>query len=109
MNNKIILILINCNTKQEALKIGNAILEKRLASCFDIYKRELARYFWPPKRNSIEESKGALLIIETFEELYEKILVEAEKLHSDKQPFIGFIKIEGIKKNYFNWMKGEIR
>ncbi len=106
---KAIWVLVNCNSKEEALKIGNALLDKRLASCFDIFNREVARYFWPPKTKQIEESKGALLILETFKEKYKKLAEEAEKLHSDKEPFIGFIRIEGLKKSYFNWMNGEIK
>jgi len=106
---KSIWILINCNTKDEALKIGNYLLDKRLTSCFDIINREISRYLWPPKSNLIEETKGCLLIIETLKNLYDKIADEVEKLHSDKEPFIGFIKIEGLKKSYIDWMKGEIR
>ena len=106
---KSIWVLINCNTKEEAIKIGNMLLEKRLVSCFDIFNRELARYFWPSKSNLIEETKGCLLIVETFEEFHEKVAEESEKLHSDKEPFIGFIRIEGLKKSYFDWMKGEIK
>ena len=108
-NYKIIWALVNCNSKEEALKIGNAILKKRLASCFDFFNRALARYFWPPKSNLIEESKGCLLCIETFEKLYNKVADEIERLHSDKEPFIGFIRIEGSRKSYFDWMKGEIK
>lgn len=102
-------ILINCNSTKEAEFIGNKILKKRFASCFDIIPRHLAVYWWPPKSGKIETSKGATLILETFKEKYNSVVKEAKKLHSDKLPFVGFIEIKGVEKAYINWVKGEIR
>ncbi|MFQ5531501.1 MAG: divalent cation tolerance protein CutA [Candidatus Nanoarchaeia archaeon] len=107
--NTIIWILVNCNSLDEAKNIGNSILKKRLASCFDVFSRELAKYFWPPKSDKFEESKGALLILETIEEKYEDIVKSVEEVHSDEEPFIGFVEIKGIRQSYLGWMNGELR
>lgn len=105
---KPIWILVNCVSSEEAKNIGDAILKQRLGSCFDIFPRELSSYFWPPKSEQIETAKGALLIIETFEERYPEVSKKTEELHSDKLPFVGYIKIEGTSKGYRNWMKEEL-
>lgn len=102
-------ILISCNTKDEAVKIGDETIQKRLAGCYDIFERELAKYYWPPKDNKFEESKGCLLTITTFENKYKKIVNEIKKLHSDKTPFIGFVQLNGLTEDYQEWMKGEIK
>lgn len=107
--NQIIWILVNCNSLKEAKLIGREILKKRICSCFDIIPRHLASYYWPPKSGKIETSKGATLILETLKGKYNPAIKEIKKLHSDKLPFIGFIEIKGISKDYFNWMKGELR
>jgi len=107
--NKVIWILVNCNSLKEARLIGKEILKKRLASCFDIIPRLLASYYWPPESGKIETSKGATLILETFKNKYNSAVKEIKKLHSDKLPFIGFIEIKGISKDYINWMKGELK
>jgi len=101
-------VLVNCNSSEEAKSIGGHVLKERLGSCFDIFPRELATYFWPPKSGKTESAKGALLIIETFESRYEKLHTLIKKLHSDELPFIGYVKIEGTEKAYQDWMKGEI-
>jgi len=101
-------ILVNCNTKKEAEKIGRKILGKRHCSCFDIIPRFLAVYFWPPKTGKIEKSKGAILILETFKPKYNLIKKEVKKLHSDKMPFVGFIEIKGLDKEYIDWIKNEL-
>lgn len=106
---QVIWILVNCNSIKEAKLIGKEVLKKRLAPCFDIIPRHLAVYYWPPKRGKIETSKGATLILETFKGKYNSIAKEVKKLHSDKLPFIGFIEIKGISRDYINWMKGELK
>ncbi len=112
-------VLVNCNSAKEAEKIGRKILKKRYCSCFDIVPRYLAIYFWPPrtrastvrgrpKNGRLEKSKGATLILETFKEKYNLIKKEVKKLHSDKMPFIGFVEIKGLDKEYIEWVRGEI-
>jgi uncharacterized protein involved in tolerance to divalent cations len=106
---QVIWVLVNCNNIKEARLIGKEVLKKRLCSCFDIVPRHSAFYYWPPKSRKIEKSQGAILIIETFKEKYNSVVREAKKLHSDKLPFIGFIRIEGISKDYLIWMRRELR
>jgi len=106
---KAIWILVNCNSKKEAEKIGYHILKLRLASCFDIVPRFLAAYYWPPQSGKIERQRGATLILETFPDKYSQITRKVKKMHSDRLPFIGFIQIEGIDRNYLQWMKNELK
>lgn len=105
---KITWVLVNCNSKEEAERIGKEILKKRLISCFDIISRFLAAYFWPPNAGKIEASKGAILILETIGKESKIIEKEVKKLHSDKLPFIGSIGIK-VGKEYSDWVKGEIK
>ena len=107
--NRVIWVLINCNSIEEAKLIGEEILKKRLSSCFDIIPRKVASYYWPPKSGKIETTKGVPLILETFDEKYNLIKKEVKKLHSDKLPFIGFVEIKGVDKKYMNWIKGELK
>lgn len=102
-------ILVNCNSLKEAQKIGEEVLAKRLASCFDIFRREQATYFWPPKSGKKETVTGALLILETLENKYDQVSKLVTKLHSDDMPFIGYIPIQGVSKEYLKWIKGEIK
>jgi len=105
----VIWVLVNCNSINEARKIGNKVLEKRLAACFDVLSRNFTSYFWPPKSNKKEKGKGALLILETTLNKYKKIKSEVEKIHSDKLPFIGHVEIKGTDIKYQKWLKEEVR
>ena len=105
---KITWILVNCNTDKEAKEIGKKILQERLISCFDVWPRLYAAYFWPPRTGKIESSKGATLILETLSQKVDKINKIIRKMHSDRLPFIGSIEIK-VDKDYFDWVKGEIK
>lgn len=107
--NQVIWVLLNCNSKKEADKIGRKILKKRYCSCFDIIPRYSAVYFWPPRSGKLEKTKGATLVLETFRDKYNLIKKEVKKLHSDKMPFIGFVEIKGLNKEYVGWMKKELK
>jgi uncharacterized protein involved in tolerance to divalent cations len=101
--------LVNCNSINEARKIGNKILDQRFAACFDVFERNLTSYFWPPKSGKKEIGKGALLIFETTLSKYKKIKSEVGKIHSDKLPLIGYTEIKGTDIKYQKWLKGEIK
>ena len=107
--NQVIWILVNCNSLEEAKSIGKAILKQRLSACFDVYSRNLAAYFWPPKSRKIETTTGAMLILETFRDKYNLVTKEVKKIHSDDLPFIGYLEMKGISEEYLNWMKGELK
>jgi len=105
---KITLVLVNCDTENEAERIGRKILRERLISCFDIIPRFLAAYFWPPKSGKIETSKGATLVLETLNRHILEIEREIKKIHSDKLPFIGSFEIK-VSSKYFDWVRGELK
>ena len=100
-------MLVNCNSGKEADALGNALLTKRLCSCFDIFSRQKTAYFWPPRSKKIETGKGALLIIETLPYAHKKAEMLVKRLHSDTLPFIGYISID-VFPAYYAWVKNEL-
>ncbi|MBI5732470.1 divalent-cation tolerance protein CutA [Candidatus Jorgensenbacteria bacterium] len=105
---KIIWMLVNCNTEQEATKIGKLILRARLASCFDMVPRLAAYYFWPPRKNRIEKTKGCILILETMPPYVKRIEMLVKNIHSDALPFTGSIGLNDVNPAYIRWMKKEL-
>ena len=118
---KVIWVLVSTKNNQEAEKIGTAVLQKRLSACFGIYPRFKSVYFWPastrgarrretgpPKSNKLETSRGPLLVLETLPENVQKISQTVKKLHSDQVPFIGWVTINNLNKEFYEWMRGEL-
>lgn len=108
MPTEVIWVLVNCGGDAEATKIGNAVLAARQASCFDIFPRTLARYFWPPRSGKIEEARGALLVLETFDQRFDAVASIVRESHGDTLPFIGAIRIEHVSDAYREWMSSEL-
>jgi uncharacterized protein involved in tolerance to divalent cations len=104
----VIWVLVNCNSLVEAKKIGRACLKARLASCFDVFKREVTQYFWPPKTGRIEQAGGALLILETLPVRLKRLTALVKKRHSDKLPFLGSIKLK-VEPAFEHWVRRELK
>lgn len=106
---EIIWVVVNTNSAKEADKIGLACLKKRLCACYGIIPRIKSVYYWPPRSSKIEKSKGPLLTLETLPKAYNKIIKLVKSLHSDQVPFIGQWEMENVEKNFYNWLKREIK
>lgn len=105
---EVVWLLVNCNSSAEARKIGDAALAARQASCFDVFPRELTRFFWPAKSGKIEEARGALLVLETFADRVPALKAIVRQHHSDQLPFMGALRIEEVDDAYRAWMGGEL-
>lgn len=106
--NEVIWVVCNTNSAKEADKIGRAIFKKRLCACYGIIPRIKSVYYWPPKTNRLETSKGPLLTLETLPKHYRQITKLIKSLHSDKVPFIGQWEMENVQKDFYQWLKNEI-
>ncbi len=105
----IIWLLNNCNSKEEAHKIGELLLQKRVIACFDVIPEREAVYFWPPKSGKTESVKGSLLIGVTFEEKFSEVEEIICENHSDKTPFIGSLIINQVNQDYRDWLENELK
>lgn len=103
----IIWVLVNCNSVIEGKKIGKDILKLRLTGCYDITPRIESAFFWPPHKNKIQKARGCMLILETLPGNVSKLQKAVKKLHSDKLPFIGIMRI-GVEPAYYQWLQSEI-
>jgi len=85
-----------------------AALKARMCSCFDIMPRLQASYFWPPRKNKIEHTKGVMLILETVKNNVSLLRNLIKKVHSDTLPFLGVLEID-VEQSYATWVRNEIR
>ena len=104
-----IVVYITCDSKDEAIKIGKHLLKKRLCGCVNIFENIRAIYFWPPKKDKLEEGKETVLLVKTIKEKFKEIEKEVKKIHSDNVPCIFSIKVDKVSKPYFDWLVREIK
>ena len=105
----LILVYITCEDKQEAQKVGDHLLKKRLVACINIIPGMESHYFWPANSSTIESSRETILICKTLESKWELIEKEVIKIHSYTNPCILAIPVLQITENYSKWLRTKLR
>lgn len=98
-----IMITTTFDSKEEANKVSDILLEKRLVSCCQFINIS-SKYHWKGK---IEEAEEILLQMKSKKTLYKEIEDEILKIHSYETPqIVAYDIVEGSKK-YLNWIEEE--
>lgn len=105
MKNKYIMITTTFDNKEEADKVVNYLLEKRLVSCCQL-SNITSSYHWKGK---IEHSDEYLLQMKSRKELYKEIENEILKLHSYETPQIICYDIVNGYQGYLDWIEEETK
>jgi len=107
--NDLILIYTTWESVKEARKAGNHLLKKRLCGCVNIFPEVYPMFWWPPKKGKIDESKEVVMIIKTIKSKYEEVEKEIYKIHTFDTPCIIALPVYKVNKDYYMWIKDEIR
>lgn len=99
-----ILILVTASSEEEAKKIAQSLVEKRLAACVNIIKDVQSVFRWKGK---ISDEKELLLIIKTRKKLYKNVEEEIKTLHAYEVPEIIALPIISGSKDYLYWIDSE--
>lgn len=122
-----IIVYTTHRNQKEAEKIGLILVKKRLAACAIVIPGATSFYWWspssatragrtsptsvgePPRRNKIEKSREAILLIKTLKEKFPQIKKEIKLLHSYTIPCILEISVTRLNKDYKIWLEKEIK
>jgi periplasmic divalent cation tolerance protein len=88
----------------EAERIGQAVLEQRLAACVNILPGMISHYWWQGK---IERGEEVVMIIKTRASLAEAVRAAVKALHPYTTPAILVLPIEGGEPGYLAWLMQE--
>lgn len=98
--------LLFCSSKNEAIKIREVLLEKRLIACGGMIDISHSKYWW---QNVYEEaSNEILLLMESQEENFDRIEKAVRKLHSMNTFVLSMLPMKttaGVKK----WLGEELK
>ena len=94
-------IFTTTETKEEAEKIAQYLVEQKLAACVQITGPIASTYRWKGK---VETANEWHCLIKTREELYDKVETAIKKLHSYETPEIIVIPIIKGSSEYLSWL-----
>ncbi len=103
---KLCMIYITAFGKEEAEKIGEAIVTKRLAACANVYDNITSFYWWDDK---MQNGSEAVVILKTRESLFSEITKEVRNIHSYACPCIASIPLTRVSDDYAEWILRETK
>lgn len=106
---KLLQILVSCQDRQQAERIGDALLKEKLAACVQIVDNVDSMYIWPPGKNQIEYAKETLLLIKTVENKWNKLAAFVKKEHTYENPEIVALPVSRASDTYSDWITSELK
>ncbi len=95
------IVLTTTGSADEAHKIANALVERRLAACVNVVGPIASVYRW---QGAVENAQEWLLLIKTTQAQFERVRASISELHSYELPECIEIEIDGGSGEYLAWM-----
>src|SRR5665213_3036479 len=99
MKNNFCLLYLSCKDETEATKIANELLAKRLIACAKQTAIK-STFRWQGK---IEKASEILLIMESREDLFDKVEAEVAQLHSYETFVLEAVPVNKISTKANGW------
>lgn len=96
------IVLTTCGNGQEAHKIANALVERRLAACVNMVSSIESVYRW---QGQVESATEWLLLIKTTAERFPAVRDAIRELHSYDLPECIMLPIEDGSAEYLKWIE----
>ena len=100
-----VLIYTTCQNNEEAKRIGKLIVEKKFASCVNIWPID-SIYFL---ENEVKSDDEAVLLIKTIEAKVQQIEDLILQNHSYSVPFIAVVDVRRVNRAYKEYMSHHIQ
>ena len=79
MDNESVVVLITAGSREEAERVGSALLEPRLAACVNLLSGVTSLFWWEGK---IDRAEEVLLLVKTRRSLMPALLEQVRAVHS---------------------------
>lgn len=98
------LIYMTAETEAEAIALGRALVEARLAACANVLPGMIPIFWW---EGEVREGSEAVLIAKTRRELVERVTTFVKERHSYDCPCIVALPIEAGNPAFLTWIGEE--
>jgi periplasmic divalent cation tolerance protein len=95
------IVLTTAGSADEARKIAQALVERRLAACVNIVPYIESVYRWQDK---VENATEWLLLIKTQADVFARICDAIKELHSYELPECVMLEINDGSREYLDWI-----
>jgi periplasmic divalent cation tolerance protein len=99
------LVLTTAGSTDEARRIADALVDRKLAACVNIVSRVQSIYRWKGKT---EEAEEWLLWIKTTAAAFERVRDTIKELHSYELPECLCLNVEDGSAEYLKWVEDSV-
>jgi periplasmic divalent cation tolerance protein len=106
VSSKVLIILVTTASQKEAVRIGEEMVNAKLAACANIIPRVQSIYRWNGKT---VKSGETLLILKSTDLRYQALEKAIKAMHSYETPEIMAVPIREGLDQYMEWVRSETR
>jgi periplasmic divalent cation tolerance protein len=100
------LVYITAGDKDEARRIGQELVESRLAACVNIVDGMNSMYWW---QGELQDETEAVLIAKTKESLVPELIERVKSMHSYDCPCVVSLPILDGNADFLKWVEDETK
>ena len=105
MAEKAVLIMVTAGARDDAERLGEALVVEHLAACCSVVPTVHSVYFW---EDQLQREHEALLLIKTVESRAAEVQQYVRSHHHYQLPEILQVPIDGGSADYLNWMAEQV-
>ncbi|HEX9702194.1 MAG TPA: divalent-cation tolerance protein CutA [Rhodospirillales bacterium] len=100
-----VLVYVTAGSRDEAVKIGRAAVESRLAACANVLPAPTTSIYW--WQGKLEQAEEVSLILKTRAALVDELVAKVKAQHSYDCPCVVALPIEGGNPQFLEWIDAE--
>jgi periplasmic divalent cation tolerance protein len=100
------IVLTSLNGPEEAMRLGQTLVEEKLAACATILPGSQSIYRWQGQIESVHET---ILLLKTAADQVAALEARLHELHGYQTPEFLVLPVEAGSKNYLEWLHGSLR
>ena len=105
MGEKAVLILVTAGARDDAERLGEALVVEHLAACCSVIPTVHSIYFW---EGQLQREHEALLLVKTLESRAAAAEAFVREHHDYQLPEIIRVPIEGGSDAYLGWLESQV-
>jgi periplasmic divalent cation tolerance protein len=102
---KAVLMLVTAGGRDDAERLGEALVVERLAACCNVVPTVASFYYW---NGQLQRDHESLLLIKTLESMAAAVEEYVRSHHTYEVPEIITVPIEGGSSAYLDWLQGQV-
>lgn len=102
---KAVLMLVTTGARDDAERLGEALVVEKLAACCNVVPTVASFYYWD---GQLQRDHEALLLIKTLETRVGAVQEFVRAHHGNEVPEIIQVPIEGGYSPYLNWLEEQV-